>query len=382
MKTKGIVLCLIYLFCYFFTIQAQITNNEVPAPYEKKLATATIGVNAGGVREITSYGIKKTTDETKTLLIGDFYDELNKAFPRYKIENPKGGWRNIQYVLKRGSTRCIVSNCSETYTDYYYSVTGEFWSPDPNLMLSLSISKALENIREGSRFAIDQICVDNNFDKEDVKDQIVEQLLDEGYKVVAKDYLEKLYEEQQAQQSGIYNENTTVQENNFSAVGYYISVKQSETVAKVQVINVSTGEYEAKVIIPIPSTLKEDYIKQVSNKALQNIREGSRLAIDQVRVTTTDNNAKGINKEDFQDLLIGLLLNKGYKVVAKEYMERLYEEQQSQQSGIYNDNTTIQENNFSAIGYYLKVKLAENSIKMQVINVSTGEYEGNATVNF
>jgi UDP-glucose 6-dehydrogenase len=115
-------------------------------------------------------------------------------------------------------------------------------------MLFKAIQKALQNIREGSRLALDQIKIANE-DKEDFKDQIVEILLDEGYKVVAKDYLEKLYEEQKAQQSGIYNERTTVQENNFSAVGYYINVKQTETAIKVQVINVSTGEYEANVTV-------------------------------------------------------------------------------------------------------------------------------------
>lgn len=115
-------------------------------------------------------------------------------------------------------------------------------------LLNQAITKALQNIREGSRLALDQIRIVNG-NKEDFKDQIVEILLDEGYKVVAKDYLEKLYEEQKAQQSGIYNERTTVQENNFSAVGYYINVKQTETAIKVQVINVSTGEYEANVTV-------------------------------------------------------------------------------------------------------------------------------------
>jgi len=69
-------------------------------------------------------------------------------------------------------------------------------------------------------------------------------------------------------------------------------------------------------------------------------------------------------------------------VVAKEQLEKLYREQQDQQSGIYNPNTTVQDNNFSAVGYYINVKVTETSIRVQVVNVSTGEYEGNATVNF
>ncbi len=136
--------------------------------------------------------------------------------------------------------------------------------------------------------------------------------------------------------------------------------------------------YKASATIVIPDTEAEanEKLSQAIDKALRNVREGSRLAIDQVSVRT------GINREDYKDQLIDILLDKGYKVVAKEYLEKLYEEQQNQQSGIYNDKTTVQENNFSAVGYYINVKVTETSLRVQVVNVSTGEYEGNATVNF
>lgn len=132
----------------------------------------------------------------------------------------------------------------------------------------------------------------------------------------------------------------------------------------------------ATVVIPDKEAEANEKLSQSLDKALRNVREGSRLAIDQVSVKT------GMNREDYKDQLIDILLDKGYKVVAKEYLEKLYEEQQSQQSGIYNERTTVQENNFSAVGYYINVKVTETSVRVQVVNVSTGEYEGNATVNF
>ena len=125
-----------------------------------------------------------------------------------------------------------------------------------------------------------------------------------------------------------------------------------------------------------PSSQFKETISPAIEKAFRNVREGSRMAINQVTVTN------GINKEETKDQLIDILLDKGYKVVAKEYLEKLYEEQQAQQSGIYNDKTTVQDNNFSAVGYFINVKVTETSLRVQVINVSTGEYEGNATVNF
>lgn len=131
------------------------------------------------------------------------------------------------------------------------------------------------------------------------------------------------------------------------------------------------GPATGKVVVDLVTSLS-----QALNKALRNVREGSRMAIDQVTVTSS------MDRGEFKDQLIDVLLDKGYKVVAKEYLDKLYEEQQAQQSGIYNDRTTVQENNFSAVGYYINVKVTETSLRVQVVNVSTGEYEGNATVNF
>lgn len=123
-----------------------------------------------------------------------------------------------------------------------------------------------------------------------------------------------------------------------------------------------------------PEILAKKALSKAIDKALQNVRDGSRIAIDQIRVES------GLNKEDFKDQVVEIVLDKGFKVVAKEYLERLYKEQQDQQSGIYDDRTTVKENNFSAVGYYLNVKQMETSVRVQVVNVSTGEYEGNITI--
>lgn len=117
-------------------------------------------------------------------------------------------------------------------------------------------------------------------------------------------------------------------------------------------------------------------LSQGMERAFRNVREGSRMAIDQVTAVN------GVDKEEIKDKVIDVLLDKGYKVVAKEFLERLQKEQQQQQSGVFNDNTTVQENNFSAVGYFVNVKISESSVRIQVINVSTGEYEGNTTINF
>ncbi len=139
------------------------------------------------------------------------------------------------------------------------------------------------------------------------------------------------------------------------------------------------GPAVGRVIILVSSeTQSTENLSKAMDKALRNVREGSRVAIDMVTVA----GGVSINREDLKDQIIDALLDKGYKVVAKDYLEKMYEEQEAQQSGIYNENTTVKENNFSALGYYINVKVTETSLRVQVVNVSTGEYEGNATVNF
>jgi hypothetical protein len=127
-----------------------------------------------------------------------------------------------------------------------------------------------------------------------------------------------------------------------------------------------------------PKSQTSENLSKAMDKALRNVREGSRIAIDMVTVS----GGVSINREDLKDQIIDALLDKGYKVVAKDYLEKLFEEQKGWESGIYNESTTGKDNNFSAVGYYINVKVTETSLRVQVVNVSTGEYEGNATVNF
>lgn len=146
--------------------------------------------------------------------------------------------------------------------------------------------------------------------------------------------------------------------------------------------NIKYYNLSASVVIPANKHVSqsntydedEDDLTRALDKALQDIREGSRIAIDQVKVLS------GMDKNEYKDQIVEILIDKGYKVVAKEYLEKLYDEQQAQQSGIYNDRTTVKENNFSAVGYYLNVRLTETSLRVQVINVSTGEYDANVTI--
>ncbi len=281
----------------------------------------------------------------------------------------------IELDRKRAYRKYSFKGYYNCYATVVYDPKAEFYDN-----VSKVLVKALSGIQSGSKIAIDALVVSNGDDREEYKDYVISILLDKGYKVVAKEYLERLYEEQLNQQSGIYNENTVVQENNFSAVGYYLNLNVTESFIRAQVVNVSTGEYEGNVIESLNSegtkTDANSSLSKALDRGLNNVRMGSKVAIDGISVPSET------NKEYYKDQVINLLLNKGYKVVAKEYLQKLFNEQQDQLSGIYNENTTVQENNFSAVGYYINVKATDSSVRVQVVNVSTGEYEGNATVNY
>lgn len=108
--------------------------------------------------------------------------------------------------------------------------------------LQNGLIQALENIPGGSRIAIDRITCTGE-DKSLVKEIILDVLLEEEYKVVAKEYLEKIKEELYEQSSGDYNERTKAKENNLSASGYFLDCKISNNKIRIILINVSTGEY-------------------------------------------------------------------------------------------------------------------------------------------
>lgn len=388
MKKAFLFLVLAFMTSSFASAQQTLSDaKQPPQATETPIGKLDENIDAGYMITIIYYDNSRTTKDHREFKSEEqIYNELyNIAKARYGKTYPKFRLRNVR-IATSGTfgtgeiTTTTTSSCTLENERHAYAALATVVTLDPKVeaaeTFSNSIEKALRNVRQGSRIAIDQVVVTDGRDREDYKDEIINVLLEKGYKVVAKEYLEKLYEEQQKQQSGIYNDNTTVQNNNFSAVGYFISVKVTKESLRVQVVNVSTGEYEGNVFNSKQGDKSVALLSQTIGKALQNIREGSRVALDQVNVWS------GINREDYKDQVIDALLNKGYKVVAKEYLEQLYEEQQKQQSGIYNDRTVVQDNNFSAVGYFINVKVTETSLRVQAINVSTGEYEGTATSNY
>ena len=185
------------------------------------------------------------TKSTRTKKGYDGYQAAYKAALREATQaypNKEVGIRN----LKKGDVKV---NGDGSVSNYYNYTIVEL----PGIVarhLFEAISQATREIDEGNRFALDKLTItDGQTDKEKTKGQIVDYLLGKGYKVVAKEHLEKLYKEQQGQQSGIYNPDTTVEGNNFTGVGYYISARITEEYIQVQVVNVNTGEFEGNVTV-------------------------------------------------------------------------------------------------------------------------------------
>lgn len=137
----------------------------------------------------------------------------------------------------------------------------------------------------------------------------------------------------------------------------------------------SVSHYYTYTVVELPGVVAQHLFEAIS-QATREIDEGNRFALD--KLTITDGQT---DKEKTKGQIVDYLLGKGYKVVAKEHLEKLYKEQQGQQSGIYNEETTVKGNNFTAVGYYISARITEEYIQVQVVNVSTGEFEGNVTVN-
>lgn len=247
--TKFFMVALLAGMCNFNYAQ-QYEWEKPSKPNENEVGVITTSVY-GGFYNTSSYSgtindnlINYSKEQLYEILMTAAADKYAKTYPKFAL-------RNFKYSTETTDTSTSNSYTSVTGYKRYYKVSASVVvQQDKKKVISMAMNKALRNVPEGSRLAIDRISSDNDeIDRETLKDQVIDMLLDKGYRMVAKDYLAKLYEEQQAQQSGIYNERTTVQENNFSAVGYYINVKVTETSVRVQVVNVSTGEYEGNATV-------------------------------------------------------------------------------------------------------------------------------------
>lgn len=126
-------------------------------------------------------------------------------------------------------------------------------------------------------------------------------------------------------------------------------------------------------VVELPNA-KTTKLVEAIGKATSGIEKDCSFALD--KITISD---ESIEEPIFRSQIINALKEKGYKVIAKEQLEKLYKEQQGQQSGIYNAATTVNSNNFTAAGYYISISISTKYIQIQVVNISTGEYEGNVT---
>jgi len=190
----------------------------------------------------------KETVLTKSTCTKKGYDSYQAAY-KAAMREAKQAHPNKEIGIRNLKEGDVKVNGDGSVSHYYTYTVVEL----PGLVaqhLFEAISQATREIDEGNRFALDKLTItDGQTDKEKTKGQIVDYLLGKGYKVVAKEHLQKLYKEQQGQQSGIYNEETTVEGNNFTAVGYYISARITEEYIQVQVVNVSTGEFEGNITV-------------------------------------------------------------------------------------------------------------------------------------
>lgn len=255
-KAEKTLLTAFMLMIGSFTVSAQYDWQEPPKPTENVLGVVTFNCPSGIRFKADKDSPNPDRNEQYTRSIEELYEVLlDVAHKKYGYENISLRNFNVSGTYEESN---YLSSVGGTFYTKYYKVAAAVIGPAKTKTinalqeegdLTKALGKALQDIRDGSRIAIDQVRVPSDVNKEEYKDEVVEILLDKGYKVVAKEYLEKLYEEQQAQQSGIYNDRTTVKDNNFSAVGYYLNVRLTETSLRVQIINVSTGEYDANVTI-------------------------------------------------------------------------------------------------------------------------------------
>lgn len=262
MMKKHLLIALMVLFV-IPTLSAQKYEWEKPPKSDEKIIdNVNDRISAGYIR-YTSVGTfsdshSNVSDNRKTKTKEELYQSLlNTARTRNQKYSSELELRNFKSTCREDPAN-LPPETYQTGSDRYYDISATVvvknkittvLSSSSNSPLSKALDKALKDIQGGSRIAIDQITRPYEIDRNEFKDRIVELLLDKGFKVVAKEYLEKLFEEQKEQQSGIYNDETVAQMGNFTGVGYYLNVRLTEETLRIQVINVSTGEYEGNATV-------------------------------------------------------------------------------------------------------------------------------------
>lgn len=230
-----------------------VINQFVDARYERVfLGTVSWSENTPWVdtarRFNDSYILAKLTEKANQIYSGYPNKSINIIDNQARLEE-RGSGSNLLFRYVQSAT-----------AEVWY----EKWIEDPKpvipesqpkpqaaepvkLKLDKAIYKAIEKASDGipssARIAINRIQVPDNLPKNEIRDIILDFLLDSKYRVVAKEYLETLKNELEEQNSGNYSERKRAETENFSGAGYLLDCKVESSIVRVYFVNVSTGEY-------------------------------------------------------------------------------------------------------------------------------------------
>ncbi len=119
------------------------------------------------------------------------YDSFQAAH-KAALREAKQEYPNKEVGIRNLSKGNVKVNGDGSVSHYYNYTVVEL----PGVVaqnLFNAINQATREIDEGNRFALDKLTIiDGQTDKEKTKGQIVDYLLGKGYKVVAKEHLEKI----------------------------------------------------------------------------------------------------------------------------------------------------------------------------------------------
>jgi hypothetical protein len=117
-------------------------------------------------------------------------------------------------------------------------------------------------------------------------------------------------------------------------------------------------------------------LETVMNKALNGVPDKSRVAV--VDVISHNRSIKNT----IEDFVEEILLEKGFRPVDRKDLDKAREEQALQYNGEFDEKTWSEIGKFAGAAYVLTVRSDENSIRVRVLNTTTGEVAGNATQRF
>jgi len=252
-----------------------------------------------------------------------------------------------------------------------------------------AVQQATAKVSKNAKMAIVDVLSGSNADF--IRGESEYTLVNQGFRVVDRGQLDRIRQEQGIQASWEVDDRTAVNIGRLAGAEYLITIRADGqgglTRLRWRILSTQTALVTGVASVPYQGTSSRGTVLSLENaltsaidQATTKVTKDTRIAVVQITTTNTSH----------RDYVMGesghILVNKGFRVVNRNEIDRIRNEQRIQYSGEVDDKTTVDIGKLAGAKYIITGRIDGTGnlqrLRLRVLDTETAEVVGVSSVRF